>query len=115
MHLLAQPTLGADTHAIADDQHPDHQFWIDRGPPRLAVVGPKVFADAAEVNEPIDRPQQVIGRHVSLQAELVKQRRLLGLALAHHQPISRLTGMLNQDFAPTARASFSTLSANFRR
>jgi hypothetical protein len=27
--LLAQAPLGADAEAIADDQHPDHQFGID--------------------------------------------------------------------------------------
>jgi hypothetical protein len=30
MHLLAQPALGPHAHAIADDQHPDHQLGIHR-------------------------------------------------------------------------------------
>ena len=30
--LLAQPPLGADAEAIADDQHPDHQLGINRWP-----------------------------------------------------------------------------------
>ncbi len=33
MHLLAQSTLGADAEAVTDDQHPDHEFWVDRGRP----------------------------------------------------------------------------------
>jgi hypothetical protein len=40
MDLVAQPTLGADPQAIADDQHPDHQLRVDRGPPGLAIVRP---------------------------------------------------------------------------
>ena len=32
MNLLAQPTLRPNAHAIADDQHADHQLRIDRGP-----------------------------------------------------------------------------------
>ena len=30
MHLFAQPALGTNAHAVADDQHPDHQLRIDR-------------------------------------------------------------------------------------
>src|SRR5690348_9940942 len=35
--LLAQAPLGADTKAVADDEHPDHQLRIDRWPPKCAV------------------------------------------------------------------------------
>src|SRR4029077_9068215 len=39
VHLLAQPPLRADTEAIADDQHPNQQLGIDRGPAHLTVKG----------------------------------------------------------------------------
>ena len=29
VHLVAHPSLEADAHAIADDQHPDHQLGVD--------------------------------------------------------------------------------------
>src|ERR1051326_8018137 len=32
VHLLAQPPLRADAEAIADDQHPNQQLRINRGP-----------------------------------------------------------------------------------
>ena len=35
--LLAQLTLKADAVAVADNEHPDHQLRIDRGPPDVAV------------------------------------------------------------------------------
>jgi hypothetical protein len=89
MHLLAQPPLRADAHAIADDQHADHQFGIDRGPSRLAVEWPQMLADAIEIDEAVDQAQQVIRRHMILNAEAVKQRFLHHRALAHHQQISR--------------------------
>ena len=64
-----------------------------RGPPRLAVVGPQVLADAGEIDEAVDRAKKVIGRHMPLEAEPVEQRRLLGRPLSHHGrnllPISR--------------------------
>jgi hypothetical protein len=37
MNLFTQPPLGADGEAIADDEHPDHQFRIDRGPANCAT------------------------------------------------------------------------------
>ena len=89
MHLLAQPALRADAEAVADDQHPDHQLGIDRRPPGLAVEGPQVLADAGQVDEAIDRAQQVIRRDVPLQAELVEQRLLHHRPLAHHRLASR--------------------------
>jgi hypothetical protein len=42
--LFAQPPLGADAETIADDQHPDHQHWINRRPSDLTVVGFKMRA-----------------------------------------------------------------------
>lgn len=30
VNLVAEPALGADVEAVADDQHPDHQLGIDR-------------------------------------------------------------------------------------
>ena len=59
---FAQPTLGTDAEAVTDDQHPDHQFRIDRGPPDLAVEGLQMRAEARQINEAINRPKQVIGR-----------------------------------------------------
>ena len=88
MHLLAQPPLGADADAVADDQHPDHQLRIDRGPADLAVERPQMLARSGQIDEPVDRAQQVIGRHVPLEAELVEQRLLRHRPLAHHRLVS---------------------------
>ncbi len=46
MNLFAEPPLGPDAHAIADQQHPDHQLRIDRGPARRAVERGEMRADA---------------------------------------------------------------------
>jgi hypothetical protein len=37
--LPAETALGANAVAIADEEHPDHEFGIDRGPPDVAVHG----------------------------------------------------------------------------
>ncbi len=109
--LVAQPPLRSDAEAVAHDQHSDHQLGIDRGPARLAVEGPQLHAQAGQVYEPIDRSQQVIGRHVPFKTEAVEQRLLWRLPLTHHQPASPHQGMLNQDLTRSSRPSFSTPSA----
>jgi hypothetical protein len=89
VHLLTQSPLGSDAVRVADEQHADHQLRVDRGPAHLAVVGAQVLADAGQVDEAVDRAQQVVLRDVPLRAELVEQRRLLHRTLAHHQLLSR--------------------------
>lgn len=86
MDFVAESTLGADAEALAEEQHPDHELRIDRGPAHLAVEWAQMRADFGEIEEPIDGPHPMIGRDVLLQAELVKQRLLQHRPLAHHQP-----------------------------
>ena len=88
MHLLAQPPLGPDADAVADDQHPDHQLGIDRGPTGRAVERPQMLANARQVDEPVDRAQQMIRRNMPLQVEAVEQRLLRHRPLAHHPTVS---------------------------
>ncbi len=106
MHLVAQPALGPDAHAIADDEHPDHQFRIDRGATRLAVEGLQLLADARQVHEPVDRAQQVICRHMPLQAEAVEQRLLRYRPLAHHRPVSAHLAKIESDQQHYCKTAF---------
>ena len=108
MHLLAQPTLGPDAKAIADQQHADQQFGIDRWPPRVAVEIGEVRADAAQIDKPVDGSKQVVLRDVILQGELVEQRWLRLLPRSHHRRSSRPLAELNQHDVPRSSASFST-------
>jgi hypothetical protein len=36
-HFLAQPPLMTNAIAVTHQEHPDHQFGIDRGPANIAV------------------------------------------------------------------------------
>jgi len=114
MDLLAQAPFGADAEAIADEQHPDHQLGIDRGPADLAVEGAQMRADLREIDEPVDGSRPMIGRHVTLQAELVEQRILRHLPLAHHRAALPSRERLNQDFTTSATPTFSTTSVGSR-
>ena len=91
VHLLAQPPLGPDAHAVAHDQHPHHQLRIDRGPADGAVEGLKLGPDALEVEEAVDASQQVIGRDVIIEPELVEQLCCLDLQPHHRRVLLRLS------------------------
>jgi hypothetical protein len=65
MHLLAQAPLRTNPHAVADDQHPDHQLRVDRWSTGLAVIRPKVLADATEPPT-LDSLDNIIGRFLPL-------------------------------------------------
>lgn len=84
MELLAQPRLGADAAAAADQQHAGHELWVDRRPADPVVEGLVLPADVVQLDEAVDGVQQVIGRHVVLEAEAVEQRLLPNLPLADH-------------------------------
>ena len=83
--LFAEPPLRADPGAVTHDQHAQQELRIDRGPPRAAVKGPEVLPHAVQVNKTVDGAEQVVRRHMPLQAEPVKQRLLRDRLLAHHQ------------------------------
>src|ERR1700740_489982 len=114
MNLLAQPALRPYSHAIADDQHADHQLRVDRGATGVAVVRLQRLTDGIEVKMPVDASQHVIGRDMLIEAEIIKQlgRRLLS---AHHcrVPPDKSPEAVNHGSAATSinRASFSTISA----
>ena len=84
MDLLAQPPLGADAEAIADDQHPDHQLRIDRGPAHRAVESGQFPPHFSQIDKPVDRPQQMVTWNVPFERELIEQRSLFDLPMSHH-------------------------------
>src|SRR6476646_838169 len=69
LHLFAQAPLGANTEAVSNDQHPDHQFRINRGPTGVAIERSEMAAQLAQIKESINPAQQMIGRNVSIEIE----------------------------------------------
>jgi hypothetical protein len=90
MNLLAEPPLGPDAHAVADDQHSDHQLRVNRGPSNLTVKGLQSLTQIFEVEMPVNAAQEMIGRDVVVEAEVVKQLSRCRLN-AHHRRLSRIT------------------------
>src|SRR3954464_5754427 len=57
----------------ADDQHPDHQFRIDRSPANGTVEQRRFLPQPVEFDKPVDRAQEVPLWHMIFERELVKQ------------------------------------------
>src|SRR5476651_33664 len=70
-NLLAQSPLEADAIAVANNQHPEHEFRINRGPTNVAVEGREVIAQISQNlrHDRIDTAQQVARRNASLKIE----------------------------------------------
>jgi hypothetical protein len=88
MNVTAQLPLGPDAVRIADQQHAQHQFGIDRRAAYAAVVVGKHTSRALEVQHRIELSQEVVGRHVIVKSELIKQLFLRTLP-SHHRRCSR--------------------------
>src|SRR4051795_13039532 len=110
VHLLTQPPLGADAHAIADNQHPDHQIGINRGSAHGAVERLQLRAHNVEINEPIDAPKQVITGHMIIQAEIIEEPRRRCLP-SHHRLSLRSLRATESAHGHFSSANFSTESA----
>ena len=83
--LLAKSTFRTDTHDVADQQHPDRQFRINRRSPSGAVERCQVLPDATQIHKPIHRPEHVVRRDMRLNRELVEQSALRFLPGSHHR------------------------------
>ena len=83
--LLAEPALGANAKAVANDQHADHQLRIDRRTSCVAVERRQVVVQLAQIEEAIDAAQQVAGWNVIIEIERV-EKLVLAAALPTHHP-----------------------------
>src|SRR3984893_7161708 len=111
VNFLTQPPLRADAEAVADDQHPDQQLRIDRGPTFLAVIRRQLLPQPVEPDEPFDRTQKVSLATMVFERKLVKQSVLPDAAFPHHSTSLRPpTTRVNQRPRTRAIPSFSTQS-----
>src|SRR5205814_919575 len=64
--------------------HANQQLRVDRWPTHLAVERRQFLPQPVEFDVAIDRPQQVLLRHMPLERKLVKQSLLLDSPFPHH-------------------------------
>src|ERR1700676_3124276 len=76
--------------AVTDQEHPDHQLGIDRGPPDVAVKRLQLLVQIGQngSRENIDPSQQVVRRDHLVEAKLVKQLPLISILPPHHRRLS---------------------------
>src|ERR1700730_12119740 len=76
--------------AVTDQEHPDHQLGIDRGPPDVAVKRLQLLVQIGQngSRENIDPSQQVVRRDHLVEAKLVKQLPLISVLPPHHRRLS---------------------------
>src|SRR5271155_3305266 len=87
LHLGAQPPLRADRKDVSHNQHPDHQYRIDRRPTCVRVVGRKLLVHPIKIENAVDLPDQMIRRHHLVQIERVEELTLSALLPPHHRPL----------------------------
>ena len=76
LDFLAQLPLKMDAVAVADDQHPDHQLGVDRGPANLAIKGRQLLAKLNQYpgHDRIDPAQKMARWNAPFQVEQVTER-----------------------------------------
>src|SRR5207245_4534338 len=89
--ILAQLALEPDAEAVADDQHPQHQFGIDRRPTNLAVERFQLLSelDQNARHDRIEAAQEVALRNALFEVERVEQPTRIARLPSHHYPSPR--------------------------
>src|SRR4029077_14062515 len=91
-------------------EHADHQLGINRWPSQRAVERRELAAQFRQVDKAVDRPQQMISRHMSIEREVVEQHTLFDLPWSHHRLSSCLSTGLNQwTFTVSTSAFFNKI------
>ena len=112
MNLFAQAAFRPDAGAIAHKQHPDHQFRINGWATSMAVKFGKMRTNTPQINEPINRTQQVVLGNVIFQRKLIKQCCLRLLPWSQHRKSPYPIHRLNQRLTIRSSKSFSTQLAH---
>ena len=69
LDLPTQRALRADRKQLADQQHPQHQHRIDRGPPKPGIMRRQLRIDPLQIEHRRDLADRVIIRHGVSKAE----------------------------------------------
>src|ERR1700685_3589405 len=84
LHFTTEQSLRTDRKDISNNQHPDHQFRIDRRAAHQRIMRCKLTAKPGQIESRIDPPHQVIFGHRVVKTKLVEQLTLVTLQTAHH-------------------------------
>src|ERR1700722_112809 len=84
LHFTADQPLRTDRKDISHDQHPDHQFRIDRRSTNGRIMRSKFAANPGQIERSVDLAHQMIFGDRVAKMKLVEQLTLVTLQTAHH-------------------------------
>jgi hypothetical protein len=67
-----------------DDEHPDHQHWINRWPAERRIIGRELGANPIQIQDSSNIADKMIGRNNLFKAERIEQLTLVPIELTHH-------------------------------
>src|SRR5262245_5871958 len=91
LHLRAKLPLRPNCKHIADEQHPDHQHRINRGPTSVRVIRCELPVHPAQVENAIDLADQMIRWHHLVEIKRIKELTLPVLPSTHHKPLPQMS------------------------
>src|SRR3954469_13854134 len=77
LNFATDQPLRADRKDISHDQHPDHQFRIDRRPTRGRIMRCKFAAEPGKIESSTDLPHQMIFGDCVIELKLVRKAALV--------------------------------------
>ena len=92
VQLFHQLPLTRDPVEIADQQHAQQQFGIDRWSSRVAVGVLQLRSNKIEADVTVNETEQMVFRNLIFDAEVVKQRLRAGVVSHHKQQASKCNG-----------------------
>jgi hypothetical protein len=90
LHLTAHPPLRAERKHVAYNQHPDHQYRINRRPTCVRVIRCKLLVHPIKFENTVDLPDQMICWHHLVEIERLEELALSALSPPHHRPLPRI-------------------------
>ncbi|CCB66471.1 protein of unknown function [Hyphomicrobium sp. MC1] len=116
LNLADELSFGSDREDVAEDEHPDQEFRIDRRPAGVGIVRRKFNVQPTQVENSCDAAHQMVLRNGIIEIERIKQLRLAMLPTSHHRssPSLPLADERNHGSQTLSTMSFATQSAPSR-
>src|SRR3954454_14914816 len=112
LNFTTDQPLGADRKDISHDEHPDHQYRIDRRPTDGRIMSCKFAAEPGKIKNSIDLAHQMMFGNCIIELELVEKLRLFALQPSHHGlPQPRFASTRWNHSSPQASTTSATKSA----
>ena len=110
--LSAEPPFRSKREYVADDQHPDHQHWINPRPASVRIERRQLFVHPTQVEQAIDLPYQMIRRHHLVEIKRIKELPLAALLPSQHASLPQMpvSNRTESRAAIRLNMSFATLS-----